>query len=206
MVNKERVLTEFFELVRITCRTKAEREVADVLKAKIASYGWEVTVSEDEVGQKIGGNCGNVYLFVKGNLPAAPALLLSAHLDCVEPSAGVEPVLKDGVITSAGNTILGGDDKAGVVAIMEAIRVIHEQNLPHGDIQVVFTVAEEGGVNGSKNMDPSRLKADFGFALDSSGIPGKLLLKHPVRTKLMSSYMVKPRTRGWRRKKELTPL
>ena len=184
MVNKERVLNEFFELVRITCKTKAEREVADVLKNKIASYGWEIAISEDSVGQKIGGNCGNVFFFVKGNVPGAPALLLSAHLDCVEPSAGVEPVLKDGVITSAGKTILGGDDKAGVVAIMEALRVIHEQNIPHGDIQVVFTVAEEGGVNGSKNMDPSLLKADFGFALDSSGIPGKIITEAPGQNKI----------------------
>jgi tripeptide aminopeptidase len=184
MVNKERVLNEFFELVRITCRTKAEREVADVLKQKIASYGWEINVSEDDVGQKIGGNCGNIYFFLKGNVAGAPSLLLSAHLDCVEPSAGVEPVLKDGIITSAGNTILGGDDKAGVVAIMEALRVIHEQNLPHGDIQAVFTVAEEGGVNGSKNMDPSWLKADFGFALDSSGVPGKIITEAPGQNKI----------------------
>ncbi|MDU4959518.1 MAG: M20/M25/M40 family metallo-hydrolase [Sporomusaceae bacterium] len=184
MVNKERVLQEFFELVRITCRTKAEREVADVLKQKIASYKWQVDVSEDEVGEKIGGNCGNVYFFLKGNVAGAPAMLLSAHLDCVEPSAGVEPVLKDGIITSAGDTILGGDDKAGVVAIMEALRVVHERNLPHGDIQVVFTVAEEGGVNGSKNMDPSWLKADFGFALDSSGTPGKIVTEAPGQNKI----------------------
>lgn len=184
MVNKERVLNEFFELVRITCRTKAEREVADTLKNKIAAYGWEVSVSEDDVGQKIGGNCGNMFFYFKGNVSGAPRLLLSAHLDCVEPSAGVEPVLKDGIITSAGDTILGGDDKAGVVAIMEALRVIHEQNLPHGDIQVVFTVAEEGGVNGSKNMDPSWLKADFGFALDSSGAPGKIVTEAPGQNKI----------------------
>ena len=184
MINKERVLKEFFELVKITCRTKAEREVADVLKNKVASYGWNVEISEDETGNKIGGNCGNVFFYLKGNVAGAPRLLLSAHLDCVEPSAGVEPVLKDGIITSAVNTILGGDDKAGVVAIMEAMRIVHEQNLPHGDIQVVFTVAEEGGVNGSKNMDPSWLKADFGFALDSSGAPGKIITEAPGQNKI----------------------
>lgn len=184
MVNKERVLNEFFELVRIKCSTKAEREVADLLKGRLAGYGWDITVSEDDVGQKIGGNCGNVLAYLKGNVPGAPVLLLSAHLDCVEPCGGVEPVLKDGIITSAGNTILGGDDKGGVVAIMEALRVLHERKLPHGDIQVVFTVAEEGGVNGSKNMDPALLKADLGYALDSSGAPGKIIVEAPGQNKI----------------------
>lgn len=184
MINKERVLNEFFELVRVTCRTKAEREIADLLKNRVAGYGWDVEVSEDEVGKKIGGNCGNVFFYVKGNVPAAPTVLLSAHLDCVEPCEGVEPVLKDGIISSAGNTILGGDDKAGVVGILEALRIVNEQKLPHGDIQVVFTVAEEGGVNGSKNMEASWLKADFGFALDASGAPGKIVTEAPGQNKI----------------------
>lgn len=176
-MNKERVLAEFFELVKIKCSTRAEREVADVLKARLADLGLEIT--EDNVGEKIGGNCGNVLAYQQGTLSDAPVLMLSAHMDCVEPCSGVEPRLKDGIITSAGDTILGGDDKAGVVAILEALRVIKEENFPHGPIQVVFTVAEEGGLNGSKNIDPALLKADFGYALDSSGAPGEIVTMAP---------------------------
>ena len=177
MINQQRLLAEFFDLVKIKCSSRAEREVADIVKAKLAGMGFEV--SEDEVGEKIGGNTGNVIGYLKGAVSTAPVIMLSAHLDCVEPCAGVEPVLKDGVITSAGNTILGGDDKSGVVGILEALRTIQEQKIPHGDIQVVFTVAEEGGVNGSKNIDPKRLKADFGDVLDSSGSPGKIINAAP---------------------------
>ena len=182
MINKDRVLKEFFELVQITCSTKAERQVADVVGARLAALGGEL--SEDNVGEKIGGNCGNLFAYFKGTVAGAPSILFSAHLDSVEPCAGIEPKLENGIITSAGDTILGADCKAGVVGILEAIRVVKEQNIPHGDIQVVFTVAEEGGVNGSKLMDKSRLQADMGFVLDSSGAPGRVIVMAPGQNKL----------------------
>jgi tripeptide aminopeptidase len=184
MINQERMLAEFFELVKIKCSTRDEREVADVLKARLAELGLEVT--EDNVGEKIGGNCGNVLAYKKGTLQDAPTLMLSAHMDCVEPCGGVEPQLKDGIITSVGDTILGADDKAGVVAILEALRVVNEKSIPHGPIQVVFTVAEEGGLNGAKNIDASLLKADFGYALDSSGAPGEIITMAPGQNSIIA--------------------
>ncbi len=183
MINKERVLGEFFELVKIKCSSKDERQVADVLKTRLAGLGLEVT--EDNAGQKIGGNCGNVIAYTKGTVADAPALMLSAHMDCVEPCGGIEPVLKDGVITSAGDTILGGDDKAGIVAILEALRMVNEKGLAHGPIQVVFTVAEEGGLNGAKNFDAAALKADFGYAFDSSGAPGEIINMAPGQNSII---------------------
>lgn len=182
MINKKRVLAEFLELVQIKCSTKDEREVGDLLTARLKGLG--CTVTEDNAGEKLGGNCGNIIANFKGNIPGAPKIMLAAHLDCVEPCANVKPQIKDGVITSDGTTILGSDDKAGVTAILETLRVIKEQNLAHGDIQVVFAVAEEGGVNGSKNMDSSLLNADFGYALDSSGRPGKIIVRAPGQNKI----------------------
>ncbi len=177
MINQDRMLAEFFELVKIKCSTRQEREVADVLKARLVELGLEVT--EDNVGEKIGGNCGNVLAYKQGTLQDAPTLMLSAHMDCVEPCGGVEPQLKDGVITSVGDTILGADDKAGIVAVLEALRLVNENSIPHGPIQVVFTVAEEGGLNGAKAIDSSLLKADFGYALDSGGRPGEIITMAP---------------------------
>lgn len=182
MINKKRVLDEFFELVQIKCSTRQEREVGDLLTQRLKELG--CTVTEDNAGEKLGGNCGNLIANLTGNIPGAPTVMLAAHIDCVEPCANVKPRITDGVITSDGTTILGADDKAGVTAILETLRVIKEQNLAHGDLQIVFTVAEEGGVNGSKNMDKSLLKADFGYALDSSGRPGKIIVKAPGQNKI----------------------
>lgn len=181
-VNRERMLNEFFELVQIKCSTKDERQVADRIKPCLEALGGQVT--EDDAGKKIGGNCGNVLAYFHGTVAGAPCIMLSAHLDCVEPCGGVQPKLENGIIRSAGDTILGADDKAGVVGILEALRVIKENKLPHGDIQVVFTVAEEGGVNGSKVIDPTLLKAAMGFVLDSSGAPGQIIIMAPGQNKL----------------------
>jgi len=177
MVNKKRMLAEFFELIKIKCSTRDERQVADILKARLTALGMEVT--EDNAGEKIGGNCGNVIAYTKGTAPGAPTIMLCAHMDCVEPCGGIEPQLKEGIITSVGDTILGGDDKAGVTAILEALRVIGENNIQHGPIQVLLTVAEEGGLNGAKVMEPSLLKGDIGYALDSGGAPGEIITMAP---------------------------
>lgn len=182
MINKKRILAEFFELVQINCSTRQEREIGDLLTKRLEELSCLVT--EDDAAQKIGGSCGNIIANLKGNLPGTPAILLAAHMDCVEPCANVKPQINNGVITSDGTTILGADDKAGITAILEILRVIKEQNLAHGDIQIVFAVAEEGGVNGSKNIDQSLLKADFGYALDSSGRPGKIIVSAPGQNKI----------------------
>jgi peptidase T-like protein len=186
-MNKERVLKEFFELVQIDSPTRSERAMADVMKAKLKEMGAD-EIWEDDVGEKIGGNAGNVFGFFKGNKAGAPCVMLGAHIDCVVPCIGVKPVLKDGVIRSGGDTILSSDDKSGVVAVLEAVRVMKEENFPHGDVQVIFTVAEEGGLNGSKNMDKKHLRADFGYIFDASGHPGKVVIMAPGQYKIHSVF------------------
>ncbi|MDD4600480.1 Peptidase T [bioreactor metagenome] len=177
MINQKRMLDEFCELVQITCSSGKERKMVDLMKPRLEKLGLEVT--EDQAGEKLGGNAGNVLAYLKGNVSGAPVIMMSAHLDCVEPCSGVKPQIKDGIITSAGDTILGSDDKAGVAAILEALRIISENKIPHGDVQIVLTVQEESGLCGAKNIDRAWIKADFGYAFDSSGEPGKIIIKAP---------------------------
>jgi len=182
LINRERLLAEFCELTRIDSPTKNERQIADLLKKRLENMNMIVT--EDQVGLVIGGNCGNVFAYLKGTLPQAPVLLLSAHMDTVAPCLGIEPKLKNGMITSSGSTILGADDKSGIAPILEALRTVQELNIPHGDIQVIFSVAEEGGLNGAKNLDKTWLKADLGFVLDSGGAPGRIILEAPGQDRI----------------------
>ncbi|WP_025701909.1 M20/M25/M40 family metallo-hydrolase, partial [Paenibacillus forsythiae] len=90
----------------------------------------------------------------------------------------------DGWITSDGTTILGADDKAGLAALFEGIRVIREQKIPHGQIQFVITAGEESGLVGSRALDPKYLDADFGFALDSNGEIGAIAVAAPTQAKI----------------------
>jgi len=183
VINRERLLNEFLDLVRITSPTLAEREIAEVLKNKLQTLGLKVI--EDHAGEAIGGNCGNLIGTLSATLPDAPGLLLSAHMDCVKPCQAVSPVVKGDMICSSGDTVLGGDDKAGLASILEALRIIQEQRIPHGEILVVFTIAEEEGLLGAKNIDRSLLHADFGYVLDSSGSPGKIIVQAPGENNLL---------------------
>ena len=180
MINKERVLEEFFTLVQIYAPPRGERKVADKIKEIIKKIDLKkLTLEEDDVGAKIGGNCNNFIINIKGNVEKAPVILFSAHFDTVEPCKNIVPFLENGVISSKGETVLGSDDKVGLVAILESLRIIKENNLPHGDLQIILTVSEEGGLFGSRFLDPALLKADMGYVLDCNGSPGTIITKAP---------------------------
>ncbi len=172
MINEERILNEFIELVSVPCPSKDEKAEAELLVNKLQELGLEVKI--DAAGSKIGGSTGNVWAFLPGNVAGATSLFFEAHMDSVPPTTGTKVVCKDGVLYSDGTTTLGGDDKAGIAAIMEAMRTVQEENLPHGDIQVCFTIAEEIGCLGVVNLDPKDIKAEIGYCLDSGGTPGQV--------------------------------
>ena len=180
-VNKERMLAEFKEVVAVPCHTLQERPVFELLRVKLEALGF--IVEEDDAGEKLGGNCGNLWAFLPGNKAGATSVLFSAHMDGVEPCGGTTVVQKDGYLYSDGTTILGGDDKSGVVGILEGVRMIVEENAEHGDIQILFTIAEEGGVNGSRCMDRIKLKAEVAYALDGEGAPGEVVIGAPGQYK-----------------------
>ena len=180
-LNKTRMLAEFKEIVALPCHTLQERPVLELLQSKLTAMGFEL--QEDDAGKQLGGNCGNLWAFLPGNKAGATSVLLSAHMDGVEPCSGTTVVQKDDILYSDGTTILGGDDKSGVVAILEGVRMLLEEKAEHGDIQLLFTIAEEGGVNGSRCMDKSLLKAEVGYALDSEGAPGEIVVGAPGQYK-----------------------
>jgi tripeptide aminopeptidase len=183
-VNQQRLVDEFLELVTIDSSPKDERLIADALLAKMKALGF--TVTEDDAGEKIGGTAGNIIGVLEGQKDA-PALLFCAHMDRVHPGLGIKPQIKDGVITSDGTTILAADDVAGVVAILEAVRVIQEQKIPHGRLEILFTVAEEGGLFGAKSVDPSQFKAKAGYFMDALGPVGTIVTAAPAQKGLKAT-------------------
>ncbi len=181
MANRERLVQEFLELVQIDSPSGQERQIADVLKTKLAELGFNVY--EDNAGGQVGATAGNIIASLPGN-NNGPIMMLSAHMDTVEPGRGVKPVINDGIITSEGDTVLGGDDKAGIAAILEAVRLIKEKNIKHGGLEVVFTIWEEGGLKGAKSLDYSRIKSKMGLVLDSDGEPGSIITTAPSQNSI----------------------
>ena len=184
MISQDRLIQEFMELVRIDSETRNERQIADVLTKKFNALGLEVI--EDDSQERTGHGAGNLFItWPADNSAEAPKLLFTCHMDTVVPGQGIKPTLgEDGWITSDGSTILGADDKAGLAALFEAIRVIQEQKLPHGQIQFVITVGEESGLLGARAMDPKYLDADMGYALDSNGELGAIAVAAPTQAKV----------------------
>lgn len=177
MVNEERLLNYFLDLVRIDSEAYHEREIADKLTADLKALGLDVV--EDDAAAKIGSGAGNLIATLKGSVSSAQPILLCSHMDTVVPGRGVKPRVEDGIVRTDGTTILGGDDKSGLAVIMETLRAIKEQNLAVGDIEVVFTVCEEKGLLGAKALDVSRLRSKFGLVFDSDE-PGVLYTKAPA--------------------------
>jgi tripeptide aminopeptidase len=180
-INRERLIDDFMQLVQIDSLSRRERRMADALIARLQTFGFEIR--EDGAGEKVGGNAGNLICRLPGD-PAKPTILFTCHMDTVTPGEGIRPQLLEDRIASDGTTILGADDKAGVAGLIEMVRVLHEQKLPHGPIVLLFTIGEESGLLGSRSLDAELLKdVKFGFAFDSNGPIGKIVTKAPAQNK-----------------------
>ena len=176
-IHQERLTADFLEITTGSAESLDERHIADLLTEKLQYLGFSMI--EDAAGQKLGGNAGNLYGFLKGTLPGPP-LLLSAHMDIVKPGCHKKPVLhEDGTITSDGTTVLGADDAAGLAEILEGIRSVQEAGIPHRDIEILFPVAEEIFIQGSNVFDFSRIKAKEAYVLDMSGAVGSAAIRAP---------------------------
>lgn len=112
-------------------------------------------------------------------------------MDTVVPGKGIKPSIKDGYVVTDGTTILGADDKAGLAVMLEVVKVLKEQNFAHGTIQFIITVGEESGLVGAKVLDPSLVKAKFGYALDSDGKVGNIIVAAPTQAKVKAAILGK---------------
>ena len=110
-----------------------------------------------------------------GNLLAAvycgngPTILLSAHMDTVRPFSPKRTIIENGTILSSSRGILGADDRAGIAVILEILDFIRHSRF-QGTLKIAFTVEEEIGCLGSRNIDPTFLQdVDAAIVVDRRG-------------------------------------
>ncbi len=179
-LNEKRLVETFLKLARTDSESYDERAMQELVEKELKESGCRVTV--DNAGKKYNTNAkGNVIAFLPGTVKSAPFVLCS-HLDTVTPGKGVKPVVKKDCITSDGTTVLGGDDKAGVAIILEILRTLKEQSPAHPPVEVVFTLSEEVGMFGSKNLDCKKLKGREGLILDNEEVDTLLIQGPAVNT------------------------
>lgn len=150
----ERMIKQFMEMVRIDSESGEEANYIEYLEKEFKKLGAEA--AKDDYGNLI------AKLPAKGCEGKDP-VLLSCHADTVKPGKGIEPVLKDGVIRSKGETILAADDKAGIAEMLEALRIAEV----YPPVEIAISRQEEVGLLGVKELDYSRLSAKKGFLLDN---------------------------------------
>lgn len=172
-----RVLDTFLDLVRISSPTGRERGVAEYASAALNAIGCSVRF--DDSRERTGADVGNLIARLPGTV-SGRTVAFSAHMDCVQPCEGVIPVVEGGIVRSQGDTVLGGDDKVGIAAIIEAMRRLAEASIPHPDVVALLTVSEEQGLIGAKALSREDAAADLCLVLDADGPVGDVVVAAPT--------------------------
>lgn len=180
MINRERAVQTFMELVQIDSVSLNERKMADYLLAYFSDLGYEAYEDLKSKAAVEGATAGNVIVKIPGTQDG-PTIMLCAHMDTVEPGNGVKPsITADGkFVVSDGTTILGADDKAGIAQIIEVVHVLREQKLDYPPLELIFPICEEIGLYGAANLDMTGLKGKMVFVLDGGPGPGDAIIGGP---------------------------
>ncbi|GGB05149.1 M20/M25/M40 family metallo-hydrolase [Macrococcus hajekii] len=181
MLNQERLVETFLELVQIDSETGFEREIADHLIKTFEELNYHVIEDDSQKDTHFGA--GNLIVNIEGNESKKP-IYFSCHMDTVTPGKGIKPVINNGVIETDGTTILGADDKAGIAVLLETLKVIKEEKVDHGPIQIIISVGEESQLVGAKAFDSAYLTSEFGYALDSGNKVGTIVTAAPSQAKI----------------------
>lgn len=180
MVNQDRLIAEFMELTAIDSVSFQEKNIKDILADRLAALGLDVY--EDDAGNATGSNAGNLIAKMAGT--GSGSVFFCAHMDTVQPGIGVQPIINGEWIESSGDTILGADDKAGIAAIMEMIRILREKSLPHPNIEIIFTISEEQGLMGARYLDYNQVRSSMGYVLDTNGPVGTIVIQGPSQNEI----------------------
>lgn len=157
--------------------TGHEKAIADAVITELKAVGVPASaIRFDEAHQRIPlpTETGNLIVTLPGTRPG-PRLLFATHLDTVPLCAGAKPKREGDRIVSDGTTALGGDNRTGCAVLVSMIETLLKHNLPHPPLTLLFTVREESGLHGARELDPKDLSgASMCFNVDSR-IPAELI-------------------------------
>ncbi len=185
-VDKDRLRQTFLDLVSIPSPSRREREVADWIKKEFETLDMGAVIEEDSVASEIGGNCGNLLVRLPAN-GKGMNLMLTTHMDTVED--GSKPIMASydevtGEFSSDGTTILGGDAKTGVAALIELAYIIKEDNLEHGNLLFIFSVCEEKEALGASHVDENVYRGLDGCITLDHSYPNEIIVGAPSKVAL----------------------
>jgi tripeptide aminopeptidase len=183
----DRLVDLFCRLATIPSPSGHEGACAEAVLDELAELGLRTV--RDDAGASAGSDGDNLYCRIPATTTGQP-LFFCAHLDTVPPTAPLQPVVTDGVIRNATPSIVGADNKAAVAVMLDAIRMVVIERMPHAGVELVFTIGEEQGLIGSSAFASSQLHAERGFVFDHPGAIGGYVAAAPSR------FVVRARMHG----------
>ena len=181
VINRRRLLTTFREMAATYAPSRRERPLAAYVKKRLKGVR---PVKEDDTGGRIGGDAGNLFVRIPGE---GDAVVLAAHLDAVEPCAGVRIQRRGGYLYSRGDTVLSADDRAAAAVLLEL--ALAADRLPaRRPFTILFTVAEDVGLRGASHVNVAALGARAAFVLDASEPPGHLVVAAPASQQFRATF------------------
>ena len=152
--------------------TGQEAKIAAAVRDELIKVGVPASaIRFDNVKERIPvpTETGNLIAELSGTLPG-PRLLFATHLDTVPLCAGAKPKREGDRISTDGSTALGGDNRTGCAVLVTLAETLLKHTLPHPPITLLFTVREESGLHGARELDP----ADLGDAKMCFNVDGRL--------------------------------
>lgn len=189
-MNKERLLNNLVEMLKIHSPSKKEGKFARYLINLLEEMGASIYLDEGYL--QYGGDSPSIIAKFFGDIEG-DGITFAAHMDVIEPNLNVEPIIDGDIIKTDGTTTLGGDDKGGIASIIEVLRTIKEEKISHKDIYVVLTPCEEIGMLGAKyfnwekvpkNMMPSKNM----IVVDNAGASGIIAHSAPSKYDIEISF------------------
>lgn len=171
------------DLCRIPSPSHNEGRVAAYIRDVVEGLG--LTVQEDDAGQVLGSDTGNLIIQTPGT---GEPLFLAAHMDTMPPTLvndQVPVVIEGDKVHTAGQSILGADDKGGIAIALEMLRIAAQDPTHTRPLDVIFTIQEEQGTRGATHLDPARLRATYGFNLDGDTPVGVAINQAPHKVRYM---------------------
>jgi len=190
-VERRRLNETFARLCAIPSPFGSERACAEAVARELRTMGLDV--EEDGAASETGAECGNLLARIPGRTDRT--VLLCAHLDTVPEAGVIEPVVDDGAWVSAGDTILGADNKAAVAVILEVARRCAVESSPVG-LELLFTVSEENALAGAKAFDVTTLQSDWGYVFDHATPIGEIIVAGPTYYRFEAEFRGTPAHAG----------
>jgi tripeptide aminopeptidase len=163
-----RLIDIFLQVASINALSQDEKPVAGFIQSFLSDA--PLSLIEDDSKIISGSDTGNlVCRFGDGG-----DFVLLSHMDTARPTLKMKPIIQNGKITSAGDTVLGVDNRLGIAVLLYTMEKIIKEKIPVKHFTVAFTTCEETTLLGSKSLKLGT-QVNRGFVFDSSFRPGSFI-------------------------------